>query len=222
MTYLRVVLDSLHSLLLRLAGTSAELSLQTLLLLLINLTGVGSVVLLCGFRAGIQGLAVFLHGNQSLRLADIGADELGVTADSLVAILNSLRESHKLDEGSGTVRESPGVVRSTLGHLGKGINGTRPVRLLELLLAELASLFCLGGVDVRFFLGLVLGLFCVTELGEGVGSAVFGEGFVVVFNSLCVITELLVSTTNSREGPLKNKWSAGTTKKTKTAKLTWR
>jgi hypothetical protein len=113
-------------------------------------------------------------------------------------------------------------VRSTLGHLSKGFNSTGPVRLLELLLAELASLFCLGRVNVRLFLGLVLGLFCVAELGESFGSAVFSEGFVVVFNSLCVITELLISATDSREGPMEGKWLAEKGKKTKTAKLTWR
>lgn len=204
MTYLGVVLDSLHGLLLGLAGTGAELSLQALLLLLVNLTSVGTIVVLGRFRAGVKSLVVLLHGDQGLGLAHVGADELGVALGGLVAVLNSLREGHQLDEGGSPVGEAAGVLGRPLDHLSEGLDGTRPVRLLELLLTQFTGLLGLGGVNVGLLLGLVLGLLGVAQLSQDVGCAVLSERLVVVLDGLGKVAQLLVCSTDSSESPADN------------------
>lgn len=61
--YLWVILNPLHCLLLGLASTGTELSLQTFLRLLLNLSRERSVVVLLGFRADVQSPVVLLHGD---------------------------------------------------------------------------------------------------------------------------------------------------------------
>lgn len=204
MTYLGVVLDSLHGLLLSLAGTGTELSLQALLLLLVDLASVGAIIVLGSFRAGIQSLVVLLHGDQGLGLAHVGADELGVTLGGLVAVLNGLREGHQLDEGGSTVGVTAGVLGRPLDHLGESLDGTRPVSLLELLLSQFTGLLGLGGVNVGLLLGLGLGLLGVAQLSQDIGCAVLSERLVVVLDGLGKVAQLLVCSTDSSESPVDN------------------
>jgi hypothetical protein len=191
-TYLRVILNALHRLLLSLTSTSTELRLQTLLLLLFDLTSVSSVILLSSLGKGINSTVILLHSNESLTLAHVRTDELGVAGNSLVAVLHGLRERHQLDQSGGTVRVAAGILGRALGHLGKGVDGTGPVGFLEFLLAELAGLFSKGGIDVGVLLGSDLGLLGGAELGQGLGGAVLHEGLVVVFDGLGEVTQLLV------------------------------
>lgn len=135
-TYLWVPLDSLSCFSLSLTRTSAELSLKRLLLLLLNLSLVGAIliVLLC-FGADIQALVVLLHGKESLSLSQVGSDELGVSLDGLVTVLDCLRERHQLDQGGRAVAVAAVVIRRTLGHLRVGLDRAGPVSFLELLVA---------------------------------------------------------------------------------------
>lgn len=176
LTYLRISLDTLGSLLLRLTSACTVLRLQGLLLLLFNLAGVLSFrVVLPGLLEDVQDPIVLLHGLQSLGLADIGADELGITLEGIITVLHSLRESHELNKSSSTVGETTGVVRSALCHFCEGINCTRPVSFLELLLAQFAGLLSLGRVNVCITLGLDLGLLGIAELRKDIRCAVLGE-----------------------------------------------
>lgn len=200
-TYLGIVLDPLHGLLLGLTSTGAELGLQTLLLLLFELAGVFPVVVLLGLGADIQGSVVFFHRHQGLGLTQVRTDELGVAGNRLVAVLHGLRESHQLDEGSSAVGESSGIGGCPLGHLRESIDSSGPVALLELLLPEFTRVLGGGRVNVGLLLCLVLGLFGVAELRQSVGSTVFGERLVVELDGLGEITFLLVRSADSRESP---------------------
>ena len=200
-TYLGVVLDSFHGLLLRLAGASAELSLQALLRLLFNLPSKRAIVVLLCLSAHIQCPIVLLHRHQSLRLAHVRTDELGVPADSLVAILHRLRECHELDERCSSVGVATSILGSPLRHLREGIDRCGPVCLLEFLLSQFAGLFGLGWVDVGFLFSSDLGLFGIPELGQSIGGAVLSERPVVVLDGLSEITELLIGGTNPGKRP---------------------
>ncbi|RAH77680.1 hypothetical protein BO86DRAFT_206239 [Aspergillus japonicus CBS 114.51] len=203
-THLRVVLDSLHRLLLGLAGTGAELSIQALLLLLLDLPGVGAVVVLRSFRADIQSLVVLLHGNQSLRLAHVRPNELGIPLGSFVTVLHRLGESHQLDESRSAVGEPAGVLGGALGHLGEGVHGSRPVTLLELGLAELAGLLGFSRVDVGLLFSFGLGLLGVAQLRENIGSTVLSQRLVVELDGLAELAKLLVCGTDTCKGPTYN------------------
>lgn len=164
----------------------------------------GTVVVLSGLGEGIQSTVELLHGDKSLTLAHVGTDELGVTADSLVAVLDGLGESHQLDQSRSTVGVTTGVLRSTLGHLGESINSGGPVTLLELLLTELTGLLGLGGIHVGVLLGGGLELLSVAQLGQGLGGTELGERLVVELNGLGEVTQLLVGTADTGESPMKS------------------
>lgn len=91
-------------------------------------------MLLC-FGADIQALVVLLHSEESLSLSQVGSDELGVSLDGLVTVLDCLGERHQLDQGGCAVAVAAVVIRSTLRHLGVGLNRAGPVSFLELLVA---------------------------------------------------------------------------------------
>ena len=162
----------------------------------------GTVVVLSSLGEGIQSTVELLHSDESLTLAHVGTDELGVPADSLVTVLDGLGESHQLDQSGSTVGVTTGVLGSTLGHLSEGVDGSGPVTLLELLLAELTSLLGLGGVHVGVLLGGGLELLGVAQLGQGLGGTELGERLVVELNGLSEITQLLVGTANTGESPI--------------------
>jgi hypothetical protein len=63
---------------------------------------------------------------------------------------------------------------------------------LELLLTEFASLFGFLGADVGILLSLNFGLLRGAKLGEDVGSPVFREGSIVIFDCLGEVTESLI------------------------------
>lgn len=116
-TYLGVVLDAFHCLLLRLTRTSTELGFQALLRLLLDLPSEAAVVVLLRLCADIQGSVVLLHRHQGLRLAHVGANKLGVAGGGIVAVLHRLGECHELDEGSGAVGESTSIIGGPSRHL---------------------------------------------------------------------------------------------------------
>ena len=202
LTYLRVLLDPLHSLLLRLALARAVHLLQRLLLLLLDLARVGAaLVLLQRLRADVETLAVLAHAKVGLRLSQIGADELRITLDGLVAVLHGAGEGQQLDEGGGSVAVSAGVVGRALDHLAVGFHSAGPVGFLELLVALFAGFLGLGGVDVGLLLVVDLRLFGGAELGEEFGRAVLGERLLVVGDGVGEVAELLVGAADATKGP---------------------
>ena len=86
---IRVALNALLRRLLALTLAGRELCLQRLLALLLNLARVLAVrVVLRGSRAHVQALVVFLHREQRLGFAQVGANEFGIAADGLVAVVD--------------------------------------------------------------------------------------------------------------------------------------
>ncbi|KAF2006440.1 hypothetical protein P154DRAFT_259096 [Amniculicola lignicola CBS 123094] len=198
----RVPLDALHGLLLSLALTRAELCLHSLLLLLSDLPRVfATLVVSHRLLAYVKALVELLHHHQSLCFAEVGTDELGVSFDGLVAILNRRWEAEEFDEACCTVGVSAGVFWGALNHLRVRFDRSRPIRLLELGIAELACLFGLFGIDVGILVGLDLCLFSGAQLGQDFGCAVLGLRLLVVDNRVCEIAELLICSANACECP---------------------
>jgi len=103
-THLWIFLNAFHRLVFRLVIPSRELRLNSLLLLLLNLTGILAIGIAHGcFVANVHTLVVLSHGKQCLRLAEICADELGIVLDGHVAVLDGRREREQLDEASGAI-----------------------------------------------------------------------------------------------------------------------
>src|SRR5699024_5179719 len=119
----------------------------------------------------------------------VRTDELGVPADSLVAILHCLRERHELDECCSSVGVATSILGSPLRHLREGIDRCGPVCLLEFLLSQFAGLFGLCWVDVGILFSSNLGLFGIPELGQSIRSTVLSERPVVVLDGLSEITK---------------------------------
>lgn len=124
---LGIVLNTSHGLLLGLTGASTELRIQTLLMLLLDLTGVLAIVMIGSFSESIQSTVVLLHCDEGSTLAHVRTDELGVELDGLVTILHGTGECHQLDESGGTVGVTAGVGGGALGHLGESVDGGGPV-----------------------------------------------------------------------------------------------
>lgn len=203
-TYLRITRQALPGLLLSLVLASRIHGVESLLLLLLNLTRVGAVVVLVvdfvGFGAGVNGLAVLTHAEVDLSLADVGTDELGVLLDGHVAVLKGAGELEELHESSSTVAVATGILRGTLDHLRVSSNGAGPVHLLELLVTLLTSLLGLDGVDVGLAGGLDLVAFSGAHLVEDIRGTVLAQTLVVEVNRIGEVTLLLIGRTNARQG----------------------
>lgn len=200
-TYLWVSLDALHRLLLGLALARGVLGLQSLGLLLLNLTGVLAVVVHHGLCAHVHALAVLFHDKVGLSLAQVRADELGVELESLVAVLNGRWESEKLDVAGSAVGVSSWVLRRALDHLRVGLDSCGPVCLLELGISKLASLLGLLRVDVRLPILLDLRLLCCSEFSENFRCAVFRLGFLVESDGVGKVALPLICGTNASVRP---------------------
>ena len=92
----RVGLYTLHSFLFTFAFPCRIDRLDSLALLLFNLSSVFATLLLISFHCfgeDIQGVRISFHAEQSLGFAEICFDEIRVALDGLVAILQSAWES---------------------------------------------------------------------------------------------------------------------------------
>ena len=188
-THIWVPLYPLRRLILRLPFPSHELCLQSLLLLLLDLPVVGpSLVMLESLSAHIQAFVVFLHCKVGLRFPQICSDEFRVSLDGLVAICYGSRECHQFYQSCCTIRVAARVVWSTLGHLGVCFDSSGPIRFLELLIPKLTRLVCLFGVDVGSFLCNYLGFLGRAEFVENVGSAVLGQGLLVIYDGVSEVS----------------------------------
>ncbi|KAK2025424.1 hypothetical protein LX32DRAFT_60427 [Colletotrichum zoysiae] len=164
-------------------------SVSALVVLLVDLGGLG---------AGVDGLGVLAHAVEGLGLADVGADEGRVLLDGGVAVLDGAGELEQLDEGGGAVAVAPGVVGRALDHLRVGGDGAGPVALLELLVAVLAGLLGLGGVDVGQAGLLDLVALGGAQLGVDLGGAVLRQGLFVVLDGQLEVALLLVGGADAR------------------------
>jgi hypothetical protein len=201
-TYLRIALDALHGLGLGLALARRVLRLQRLALLLLDLAGVlATLVVLHGLRAHVDALAVLLHDEVGLGLAQVGADELGVELERLVAVVDGRGERQQLDVAGGAVRVAARVLGRPLDHLSVRLHRGGPVGLLELGVAQLACLLGFLWVDVGLLLLLDLGLLGCAQLGQDFGCAVLGLGLLVVGDGVGEVAQLLVCGTNARVRP---------------------
>ena len=153
-------------------------------------------------RARVHALAVLLHRKVRLCLAQVGADELRIALDRLVAVGHRSRESHQLDQRGGAVGEAPWVVGRALRHLRVRLHRARPVGFFELLVAELARLVRFLRADVRLLFGCNLRFLGGAELVKDIGGAVFGERFLVVRDGEREIAELLVGCAYPAECPI--------------------
>ena len=156
------------------------------------------------FSTDVSAFAVLLHGEIRLRFAQVGADETGVFLNRKVAICYCAGECHQFDQCCSAVGVAPGVIRCALDHLRVRLNGAGPICLFKLLATELARFFGFFGVDVGFFFSFDLGFFCGAELVENVWGAMFGEGFLVVFDGMGQVVEFLVSAAYSAEGSVQS------------------
>ena len=175
-SHLRILLNTLHGLLLRLATPARKLGLQSFRLLLLKLPGIGAVdIMLHGLGTDIAALAVLLHGKVCLRLAQVGTDELGIFLDRCVAILHGPWERHQFDERGSPVGVASRIFGGALDHLSVSFHSAGPVCVFEFLPAKLPCFLSFFGVDVTFFLGFDLRFLCRAQLVENVWSAVLGE-----------------------------------------------
>jgi hypothetical protein len=168
-------------LLLCLSFSSGKLGLQSLGLLLINLSRILTVfIMLHSLHTDIQTLVVLSHGKVRLRLSEIRSNELWIPFDGFVAVIHRRREAQQLDEARCSIGVASRILRGTLDHLGIGFDCSRPVGIFELLVAQLASLLGLFRINVRFLFGLDVSLFRGAELGQNVGRAMLGKGALVI------------------------------------------
>lgn len=78
--------------------------MQSLGLLLLNLTRVlAAFIVLHGLGAGVDTLVVLLHDEVGLGLTEVRTDEFRIQLDGLIAVLDSRRESKKLDVAGSSV-----------------------------------------------------------------------------------------------------------------------
>lgn len=169
---LRITLDALDGLLLRLSLPRAVHGFDGFLLLLIDFAGIlPTLVVLVGGVACVEALVVLAHGKEGLRFSQICANELRVAGNCFVAVLDSAGESEELNKACGPIRISTSVLRSALDHFGVCFDGSRPISFLEFGIAQLSGLFCCFWANVSVLFGLNLCLLCRTEFGEYVRGA---------------------------------------------------
>ena len=167
--------------------------LDRLLLLLLYLAHILAIlIVLHGLGAHVHAFAVLTHGEVGLSLADVGADEVGVALNGLVAVLDSAGERQQLDEAGGAVRVAARVVRRALDHLAIGFHRGRPVGFFELGVAELARFFGFSRADVGLFLSGYPGLFGGTEFRKNFWGPVLSQGALIVEDSVRKIAKLFV------------------------------
>ena len=174
-THIRIPLNPLHSLFLRLPLPSRKLRLQRLLTLLLNLPRIlAPLIMLTRLRTNINTLIILPHRKIRLRLPQIRPYKLRIPLNRLIAVLHRTRETKQLDKARSAVGVAARVVGRPLDHFGVGFYGGGPVCGFEFRVSEFAGFFGFFGGDVGLFFGFNFGLFGGAELGEDVGGAVFG------------------------------------------------
>mmetsp|Transcript_86260 Transcript_86260/g.243040 ORF Transcript_86260/g.243040 Transcript_86260/m.243040 type:complete len:479 (-) Transcript_86260:224-1660(-) len=106
---------------------------------------------------GLHGLVVLLHEEVDNTLPGVGLHELGVQPQALLQVLERIGIRHQLREGGRAVGVHLGVDRVPLDALIVLSLGLNVLLLLEELVALLAVLLGLCGIDVRILVVLLLG-----------------------------------------------------------------